>query len=252
MYNILKNGQHAGRFFYIQFTIPDNQSNKSDNRKRVWPQCCACSTMRIILQFVAAVSILLAGCGVDRQAKALRALEKCQYAFISADSVYLAGTDVNKLIANGRVDIGRLPGVALGFLNRDIPLSGILNLRITNPTNNLAGIQQFAYKIAIEGREVLDGTSDLPIEVPAGETVIVPVKLQTNVYQFLSDQQTLQKLLAFIKSARDGATDEKVNLTFSIKPTLALGNKQLNYPGYIRVDKQVDASVLLKTGLIPR
>ena len=237
--------------FLFQFTITDNPSNKSDNRKRVWPQCCACSTMRIIV-LIAGMALLLAGCGVDRQARALRALEKCQYTFVSADSVLLAGTDVNKLIANGRVDISRLPGVAFGFLNRDIPLSGILNLRITNPTNHLAGIQQFAYKIAIEGREVLDGTSDLPIEVPAGETVIVPVKLQTNVYKFLSDQQTLQKLLAFIQSARDGITDEQVNLTFSIKPTLALGNKQLNYPGYIRIDKQVDAGFLLRAGLIPR
>jgi len=208
--------------------------------------------MKIILQFAAAVALLFAGCGVDRQAKALRALEKCQYAFVSADSVYLAGTDVNKLLADGRVDISRLPGVALGFLSRDIPLSGILNLRITNPTDHLAGIQQFAYKIAVEGREVLEGTSDLPIEVPAGETVTVPVKLQSNVYKFLSDQQTLQKLLAFIQSARDGATDEKVSLTFSIKPTLALGNKQINYPGYIDIDKQIDAGILMKAGLIPR
>ena len=201
---------------------------------------------------IAGVLFLFTGCGIDRQAKALRALEKCQYAFVSADSVYLAGTDVNKLVANGRVDISRLPGVALGFLNRDIPLSGILNLRITNPTNNLAGIQQFTYKIAVEEREVLEGTSDLPIEIPAGETVTVPVKLETNVYKFLSDQETLQKLLTFIQSARDGATDEKVNLTFSIKPTIALGNKQLNYPGYIDIDKQIDAGMLLKAGLIPR
>lgn len=207
--------------------------------------------MRIIWPLMAAIIALSSGCGVDRQAKALRALEKCQYTFVSADSVYLAGADVNKLMTDGRIDISRLPGVALGFLNRDIPLSGILNLRITNPTDNLAGIQQFAYKIAVEGREVLEGTSDLPIEVPAGKTVIVPVKLQTNVYQFLSDQQTLQKLLTFIQSVRDGATDETVNLTFSIKPTIALGNKQLNYPGYIRVDKQVDAGALLKSGIIP-
>src|SRR5690606_37270184 len=117
------------------------------NLNRVWPQCCAWCTMRMML-LVAAAMLLITGCGVDRQAKALRALEKCQYAFVSTDSVYLAGTDVNKMVANGRVDISRLPGVALGFLNRDIPLSGILNLRITNPTNNLAGIQQFAYKIA--------------------------------------------------------------------------------------------------------
>jgi hypothetical protein len=210
--------------------------------------CKVCPMRRIIV--FAAIVALLAGCGIDRQAKELRALEKCRYEFVSADSVFLAGTDVNKLIKNGKVDISRMPGVALGFLSRDIPLSGVLNLRITNPTKNLAGIRQFAYKIEVEGREVLDGTSDLPIEVPPGETITVPVRLKTNVYKFLSDGPTLNKLLAFIQSARDGETDEKVNLTFNIKPTLALGNKQINYPGYIRIDKQVDAEFLIKQGII--
>jgi len=185
-------------------------------------------------------------CTIDKQAKALRALEKCRYEFVSADSVFLAGADINKLVANGRVDVSQLPGVALGFLSRDIPLSGVLNVRITNPTNHLAGIQQFSYKVEVEDREVLDGVSDLPIEVPAGETVVVPVKLRTNVYKFLSDRETLNKLLTFIQSAREGSTEEKVNLTFKIKPTLALGNKALNYPGFIDIHKEVSADFLKK------
>src|SRR5690606_20001064 len=188
-------------------------------------------------------------CTIDKQAKALRALEKCRYEFVSADSVFLGGADVNKLIANGRVDVSQLPGVAMGFLSRDIPLSGVLNVRVTNPTNHRAGIQQFAYKVEVEGREVLDGVSDLPIEVPAGETVVVPVKLRTNVYKFLSDRETLNKLLTFIQSARNGSTEERVNLRFKIKPTIALGNKAINYPGYIDIDKQVDAEFLIKQGI---
>lgn len=192
---------------------------------------------------------LYLGCGLDRQAKELRALENCRYEFISADSVYLAGANVNKLIADGRVDPGSLPGVALGFLNRDIPLSGILQVRITNPTKNRAGIQQFDYKILVEDREIVDGTSDQPISIPGGETVMVPVKLQANVYSFLSDRQTLNKLLTFLQHVRDGQTTEKIKLTFKIKPTLALGNKQVNYPGYITIDKEVDGDFLAKQGI---
>lgn len=213
------------------------------NRRKVW-------TVQIPLILIISVLSLAISCTLDKQAKALRALEKCRYEFVSADSVFLAGTDVNKLIANGRVDVSQLPGVALGFLSRDIPLSGVLNVRITNPTNSLAGIRQFAYKIEVEGREVLDGVSDLPIEVPAGETVVVPVKLRTNVYKFLSDRETLNKLLAFIQSARNGSTDERVNLRFKIKPTMALGNKAINYPGYIDIDKEVDAEFLIKQGIL--
>ncbi|MGK6350228.1 hypothetical protein [Parapedobacter sp. DT-150] len=212
------------------------------NRSKRW-------TAAKIWLLATGILLAIASCALDRQAKALRALEKCQYEFISADSVFLAGTDVNKLVANGRVDISRLPGVAFGFLNSDVPLSGILNIRITNPTSDLAGIQQFMYKVAVEGKEVLDGTSDLPIEVPPGETVVVPVKLQTNVYPFLADGPTRNKLIAFIQGVRNGNTSDKINLTFSIKPTLALGNKQINYPGYIRIDKEVDGEFLIKNGM---
>lgn len=207
-------------------------------------------TVSKIIFLAIGVTFLITSCTLDKQAKALRALEKCRYEFVSADSVFLAGTDVNKLVANGRVDVSQLPGVAMGFLSRDIPLSGVLNVRITNPTNNLAGIRQFAYKVEVEKREVLDGLSDLPIEIPAGETVVVPVRLRTNVYKFLSDRETLNKLLAFVQSARNGATDEKVNLTFRIKPTVALGNTAINYPGYIDIDKEVDAEFLIKQGIL--
>ncbi|WP_353181505.1 LEA type 2 family protein [Parapedobacter lycopersici] len=187
---------------------------------------------------------LLMACGLDKQAKELRALENCRYEFVSADSIFLAGTDVGRLIAGGRLDVGSLPGVALGFLNRDVPLSGLLQVRVTNPTRSRAGIQQFAYKILIEDREVMDGTSDLPVIIPAGETVIVPVKLQANVYSFLSDRQTQGKLLTFLKKVQNGQSDEKIKVSLKIKPTLALGNKQLNYPGYITVDKEVDGRML--------
>src|SRR5690606_11686877 len=116
---------------------------------------------RKIILFTA-IAVILAACGIDRQAKELRALEKCRYEFVSADSLFLAGTDINKLIAGGQIDVGRLPGVALGFLNRDVPLSGLLIIQVTTPTNILVGIRQFAYLIEIEGTEVVNGTSDPP------------------------------------------------------------------------------------------
>lgn len=206
--------------------------------------------MRRTTILLTAVAVIFAACGLDKQAKELRALENCRYEFVSADSVFLAGTDISKLIVGGQLDVSRLPGVALGFLSRDVPLSGMLNIRITNPTNNLAGIQQFAYLIEIEGKEIVNGTSDLPISVLPGETTVVPVKLQANVYPFLSDGKTLNKLLQFMQNAHNGQTTEKIKLTFRIKPTIALGNKQINYPGYISIDKEVDGRFLVDKGIL--
>lgn len=200
----------------------------------------------IIAGLVCLLAFLSMGCGVDRQAKELRALEKCQYEIVSADSLYLAGTDVSQLIASQRIDMSRLPGVAMGFLSGNVPLSAVLNVKVTNPTNTLAGIRQFAYIIEVEGHEVIDGTSDLPVRVPAGETVIVPVKLQGNVYKLLSNQDILKRVIAFVQTRNTGTDDGLVNLTIKIKPTVALGNTEINYPGYININRQLDPSTLLR------
>jgi len=170
-------------------------------------------------------------------------LEKCTYELVSADSVFLAGTDVAALIASRRLDVGRMPGVAMGFLSGNVPLSAVLNVQVTNPTNTLAGIRQFAYIIEVEGHQVIDGTSDLPVRVPAGETVTVPMKLQGNMYSLLSNQDILQRVIGYMQA---GAAADPVNMAIKIKPTVALGNTEIDYPGYITINRQFDPSALIR------
>lgn len=192
------------------------------------------------------VLFFMTSCGIDRQAKELRALEKCKYELVSADSVFLAGTDVRQLIESRRVDVSRLPGVALGFLSGNVPLSAILNVQVTNPTNTLAGIGQFSYIIEVEGHQIIDGTSDLPVRVPAGETVVVPVKLQGNMYALLSNQEVLQRVVGYMQTLQSGASAGPVNMAIKIKPTLALGNTAIDYPGFITINRRVDPAALLQ------
>jgi len=192
------------------------------------------------------ILIFMAGCGLNRQAKELRALEKCTYELVSADSVFLAGTDVGQLIESRRVDVNRLPGVALGFLSGNVPLSAVLNVQVTNPTGNLAGIGQFSYIIEVEGHPIVDGASDLPVRVPAGETVVVPVKLQGNVYALLSNQEILQRVIGYMQTLQSGAPADPVDVAIKIKPTVALGNTAIDYPGFITINRRVDPATLLR------
>src|SRR5690606_41522177 len=99
----------------------------------------------------AVVLFALTGCGINKQAKQLKAFEKCRYEILAADSVFVAGADVTKLMDSRGADLSSLPGVAMGFLTRNVPLTGILRIRITNPSGTLAGDNQFQYKFL--GRE---------------------------------------------------------------------------------------------------
>ena len=96
--------------------------------------------------FLACLIILsLGSCGINKQAQQIKALEKCDYRITDATDITIAGTDVRKLIDGKSVNTLSIPGIALGMLRKDIPLRAKLNLEISNPTNNLAAINDFDY-----------------------------------------------------------------------------------------------------------
>lgn len=194
--------------------------------------------------FLLGTLFFLSSCGVSQQTKSIKALEKCSFEIYNAESLMLGDQDVLKVLEN-RQNISvqeliqmNLGNLAFSFLSGDLPLEADLQLKVNNPTKDLAGINQFQYKIAIEDKLIAEGTSDLPIKVPANGETIVPVKIKANIYPIIQDQEILNKLTGFLNNQDD------VVFTFSIKPTLSLFNTEINYPKYITFDKRVSRSQL--------
>lgn len=197
----------------------------------------------VLLSGIMAVSLLFSACDASRQANALNTLSKCKYELVGIDSLFLAGADINDMIENRQLDISRLPGMALSFLNQRLPLNASLQLEITNPTRNLAGIREFQYIIMIDNEEMIEGTSDLPIAVEGNSKAIVPVKINANVYKLINNSNNLQKFLNLIDGDPQQAMDP-IQVTFKIKPTISLAGKAIDYPGYINIQKTLDSNTL--------
>jgi len=186
--------------------------------------------------------LVLGACGINQQAKQIKALEACKFEVQRVDSVFLAGADVMKMVQSGRVDTRNLGGVAMGMLRKEIPLKGILHLKITNPTNNLAGINQFQYQLLMQDKELATGIVNQQVKVNPGESLVVPVNIDANVYGLLSNGAVLQEITDFISG---NSKDQESLLTIKLKPTIAIGNKTINYPGWITFDKKVTRNLLL-------
>ncbi|MCL4640622.1 MAG: hypothetical protein M5Z89_16610, partial [Olivibacter sp.] len=131
--------------------------------------------------FLAILLPIFVSCGINQQAKQIKALEKCKYEVKSVDSVFLAGADIVKMLQSGNIDTRSMGGVAMGMLRKEIPLKGILHLKITNPTTNLAGINQFQYQLLMKDKELATGLVNQQIKVKPGESVEVPVLIDANV-----------------------------------------------------------------------
>ncbi|PWS26675.1 hypothetical protein DHW03_17255 [Pedobacter yonginense] len=190
------------------------------------------------------LTISLFGCGINRQAQQIKALEDCTYKITSVQQVLVAGTDVKKLIEQQNFNIGSLPGVALGLLRKDIPLRANLNLEITNPSANLAAINQFEYKILVNNTDLAEGIINQNVSIAQGQTVTVPVQLNSNIYSLISSGTVLNDI---IRAAQKGSSkDEKLGLlTIKIKPTFMIGNTPFKYPGYITINKDISSKILL-------
>lgn len=199
--------------------------------------------MRKIL-LVCLMAIGLAGCGINKQAQQIKALERCKYRVTSADEITLAGADVKKMILNQDINLSSLPGLALGLLRQDIPLRARLNLEVKNPSGNDAAINQFEYKILINRQELASGFVNQEVNIAAGQSTVVPVDMEANIYPFISNSKVMEEITEFIQSGKNGP-EKKGILTLKIRPSIKVAGGLVKYPGFITIDKEVSSKILL-------
>lgn len=201
---------------------------------------------KLTLILLVVTAIVFTHCGVNKQIAEAKALGDCKFNLISADSVYLAGVDIKQFRNIRDIDLTRYPQLGLAVLRKNVPLDVRVNLGITNPTNRLAAINQLEYRILLKGSELTNGFLNQRIEVaPGGGQTSVPIRLNANAYNLMTDDKTRDSFIELVRNLA-GAQDAKATrITIKIKPTLALGNKQVNYPGYITIDQDVTNKILL-------
>ncbi|WP_234734682.1 LEA type 2 family protein [Tellurirhabdus bombi] len=200
----------------------------------------------ISLLVVLVAMLTFSQCSVNRQLAEAKVLGDCKYSVASADSIFLSGIDVRQFKKLDDINPLKYPQLAAGVFAKSVPLSARLNLDIYNPTNRKAGINQLEYKILLADQELFNGFLNQRIEVPAGGgTTRVPVRLRANAFQLLTDEKTRDAFANFIQSLSGGNNAQPSKLTIKIKPTLALGGKKVNYPGFITIDQEMTSKLLL-------
>lgn len=199
-----------------------------------------------LVWLLAALPFVFSQCGVNKQLSQAKTLGDCRYTIASADSIYLAGIDVKQFRSIEDINPARFPRLAAGLLTRNVPLDARINLDITNPTNRLAGINQLEYRILLAGQEIFNGFLNQRIEVqPGSGRTQVPVRLNTNAYQLLTDPKTRDAFTQLVQNLSGASGSKASKLTIKIKPTLDLLGGQVNYPGYITIDQDVTNKILL-------
>ena len=194
--------------------------------------------------YLVVISIIISSCSINKQIDQAKAFEKCKYSIISADSLYVANVDVSQALKSKNFDVIKSPRILLALLRKNVPFEGKVNLQIKNPSSAAAAIRQFEYKLLIKDQELANGFINQTIQVEPGAETVVPIKINSNIYNFISDRETQDAILNFLSN--DGSSSEKKSiLTIKIRPTLGVGNKEIKYPGFITINKEITKSILL-------
>ncbi len=174
----------------------------------------------------------------------MQTLEKCTYQVVSADSVFVAGRDISKMISENQINLANIPEIAIAYLRQNIPLSARINLKIKNPTQQTAAINRFEYEVLIKGNQLAEGLVNQEISIEPGDSTLVPVSLNANIYKILSNGKTMEEVLEFLRGGNDAATEKKGVLTLKIRPSIAIGDKLVKYPGFITIEKELSSKIL--------
>ncbi|UHG93816.1 hypothetical protein [Spirosoma oryzicola] len=207
--------------------------------------------MRLFIKLaLLAVPLLYTQCGINRQVQQAKGLGKSRYAVHSADNVTLAGYEVSEFKEINRLeDLNPVnyPRLAAGLLSKDIPFKADINLEIVNPTRDTAAINQFEYRLLLSGNELATGTVDQRVVVPpGGGKTLVPIPVNTNVYGLMASRSSRKSFVDLIRNLAGSQRSSPSRITLKIKPTFLVGNKQIKYPGYIDIDKDISKDMLLK------
>jgi hypothetical protein len=199
-----------------------------------------------------AVVFFFSQCSVSKQIKEAKTLGDCKYAITSIDSVYLAGMDVRDLRNIKSIkdfDPTKYPQLGLALLRKKVPLDLRVNLDINNPTNRVAAVNQMEYIVLLSDNEIFKGLLNRRIEVPPGTgSTKVPIHLSTNAYDLLMNDQTRDSFIDMVQALSGKDSAKPARLTVKIKPTLAVGDKQVNYPGYITFEQEITSNMILGSG----
>jgi hypothetical protein len=205
---------------------------------------------KLLALFVATLIVVTFNqCALNKSAQEAKALGNCKFRLSSVDSVYLAGInikDLKEIRSFKDIDLARYPALGLGLLKKSIPLDLRLQLEATNPTNKIAGVEQMEYKVLLGQSEIFSGLHNQRIQVlPGTGRTIIPFHLSTNAYDFVMNNQTRDDFVNLLSALTSTKEAKAVKLLIKIKPTLAFGSKQVNYPGYITFEQNVTADMLV-------
>ena len=103
------------------------------------------------------------------------------------DEALLGGLDVLPLCEPADVNLPQRNQLIAGYVNKALPLRMRVQLNAYNPNPTPAAITGLVYTVIVDGKALGGGRQPMAVELPASDSVRVPLTFELNTYKYLGD-----------------------------------------------------------------
>jgi hypothetical protein len=192
------------------------------------------SSLKVFRLFLFAALVLVIGsCKSIRE---LKSLSKCQFRIGTVKNIQLGGVNIQTIRKFSDVKLADAAKITAGLLSGKLPLSLTINLEAKNPNKTLAAMNRVDWIAMIDQTELLTGFVGNRIEIqPNGGVATIPLNVAVDLKHILKSFGK-SELLDFATGLVDG-TDRPTRVALKLKPTIMVGKKPIEYPGWFTVKR---------------
>jgi len=179
----------------------------------------------------------MASCGVKRQVNEMEALSTCEFRYAGLRKATLAGVDVSKVTSlyDLETDVEAVLFTAITFAK--LPFDVTVSVAARNPTQSAAAVNRLEWILLIDDLQMGTGTVTDRVEIaPGGGTALIPIHFSTDLVTALAGRSG-EALVTFGMNLA-GTADKPSRITVKVKPTILVGQRTTQYPGYITLTRE--------------
>lgn len=186
------------------------------------------------ISLLAFLLLLTFSCRTFRE---LKNLAQCDFTSAGIDNLRLAGINLQEKTDISEVSVLDVASLLKSFSQKSLPLNFTFNININNPNDKLAALNYLEWIAEIDKVEIAKGVVNQRYEIPAGENIVMPLQISSDLYKIFSQKEG-RELIGKAIGIKDENNQPK-NLTLRVKPSISVGKGYIKYPGYIVVKKKI-------------
>lgn len=193
------------------------------------------------IAFLALCILLISGC---RQWRELKNFTKCQFRMTTVEDINLAGVNVQNVRSYKDLRMTDATRLITAFASGNMPLNLTLNIEVKNPNKQTAAMNRMLWILYIDDVEMVQGALDQRVAIGPESTNRLPLRISFNLKQVLQKEKR-EKVVNFGMNLA-GAGNRPSRIGLKVKPSIMVGKKAINYPGFIRVGTEFGGNSRLK------